>query len=447
MAVEFDEGHALVDEAAVPGRPADALAGKVDAAHGGGEQAAQALLGRRVLPVHERQVDARRTFHGRGIAQAPVHHVVVEHFRGRMLVRGDDVGDVDLVHLVVGGEIGQQGQLVGIALHDHEGHAQTHGPVQTGALAVELHDMFLDQRQLAVAADLRIAAVVQGVDGQPEHVQTGIQQLGRAPGIQQGPVAQQLHAFAQRGGRAHHLHDVRVGQGLAHAAEKDGLHAVGHGRHGLAEGLRPHVADDLVLPAVAETHLAAQIAARCGFYVELFQTVIGRHGLLLLCAGREGGRRLGDGPSDIAQSGQKVDAARSGTRMLFLLAHAAAGGPMSWGGAPQPCHRRTAGTRRAPQHARPLWGQRLSLLSGRGHPVSFVRVGEVCGAAGVASRQLLGLCHGAGRGGKNGHHPSGMAGERHSCLAAEAKPCKSHDGGGGTAPCRGEKGGCHARCT
>ena len=422
MAVELDEGHALVDEAAVPGRPADALAGKVDAAHGGGEQAAQAFLGRRVLPVHERQVDARRTFHGRGIAQAPVHHVVVEHFRGRMLVRGDDVGDVDLVHLVVGGEIGQQGQLVGIALHDHEGHAQTHGPVQTGALAVELHDMFLDQRQLAVAADLRIAAVVQGVDGQPEHVQTGIQQLGRAPGIQQGPVAQQLHALAQRGGRAHHLHDVRVGQGLAHAAEKDGLHAVGHGRHGLAEGLRPHVADDLVLPAVAETHLAAQVAARCGFYVELFQTVIGRHGLLLLCAGREGGRRLGDGPSDIAQSGQKVDAARSGTGMLFLLAHAAGReGQMPWGGSPQPCHRRTAGTRRAPQHARPLWGQRLSLLSGRGQPASFARVGEACGAAGVASRRLLGLCHGAGRGGRNGHHPSGMAGESHSCLAAGGK--------------------------
>ena len=240
-----------------------------------------------------------------------------------MLVRGDDVGDVDLVHLVIGGEIGQQGQLVGVALHDHEGHAQTHGPVQAGALAVELHDMFLDQRQLAVAADLGIAAVVQGVDRQPEHVQTGIQQLGRAPGIQQGPVAQQFHAFAQRGGRAHHLHDVRVGQGLAHAAEKDGLHAVGHGRHGLVEGLRPHVADDLVLPAVAEAHLAAQVAARCGFYVELFQTVIGRHGLLLLCAGREGGRRLGDGLSDIAQSGQKVDAACSGTEMLFLLAHAA----------------------------------------------------------------------------------------------------------------------------
>lgn len=110
-------------------------------------------------------------------------------------------------------------------------------------------------------------------------------------------------------------------------------------------------------------------------------------------------------------------------------------------------HRRTAGTRRAPQHAPPLWGQRLSLLSGRGQPASFARVGEVCGAAGVASRRLLGLCHGAGRGGRNGHHPSGMAGERHSCLAAEAKPCKSHDGGGGTAPCRGEKGGCHARCT
>lgn len=32
-------------------------------------------------------------------------------------------------------------------------------------------------------------------------------------------------------------------------------------------------------------------------------------------------------------------------------------------------------------------------------------------------------------------------------LPPEAKPCKSHDGGGGTAPCRGEKGGCHARCT
>ncbi len=61
------------------------------------------------------------------------------------------------------------------------------------------------------------------------------------------------------------------------------------------------------------------------------------------------------------------------------------------------------------------------LLSGRGQPVSFARVGEVCGAAGVASRQLLGLCHGAGRGGRNGHHPSGMAGESHSCLAAGGK--------------------------
>ena len=281
--------------------------------------------------------------------------------------------------------------------------------------------MFLDQRQLAVAADLRIAAVVQGVDGQPEHVQTGIQQLGRAPGIQQGPVAQQLHALAQRGGRAHHLHDVRVGQGLAHAAEKDGLHAVGHGRHGLAEGLRPHVADDLVLPAVAETHLAAQIAARCGFYVKLFQTVIGRHGLLLLCAGREGGRRLGDGPSDIAQSGQKVDAARSGTGMLFLLAHAAVGGPMPWDGSPQPwpqadCGNSPGSAARAPPlgtTAVPSFRQGASRLL-RPHR-------EACGAEGVASRRLLGLCHGAGRGGRNGHHPSGMAGESHSCLAAGGK--------------------------
>ncbi|EEB32581.1 hypothetical protein DESPIG_02589 [Desulfovibrio piger ATCC 29098] len=32
-------------------------------------------------------------------------------------------------------------------------------------------------------------------------------------------------------------------------------------------------------------------------------------------------------------------------------------------------------------------------------------------------------------------------------LPPEAKPCMSHDGGRGTAPCRGEKGGCHARCT
>ena len=281
-----------------------------------------------------------------------------------MLVRGDDVGDVDLVHLVIGGEIGQQGQLVGIALHDHEGHAQTYGPVQAGALAVELHDMFLDQRQLAVAADLGIAAVVQGVDGQPEHVQTGIQQLGRAPGIQQGPVAQQFHAFAQRGGRAHHLYDVRVGQGLAHAAEKDGLHAVGHGRHGLVEGLRPHVADDLVLPAVAETHLAAQVAARCGFYVELFQTVIGRHGLLLLCAGREGGRRLGDGLSDIAQSGQKVDAARSGTGMLFLLAHAADRERAdAMERLPSPWRHRPAGAHRASHHERILGEQGPLLLS------------------------------------------------------------------------------------
>ena len=339
-----------------------------------------------------------------------------------MLVRGDDVGDVDLVHLVVGGEIGQQGQLVGIALHDHEGHAQTHGPVQTGALAVELHDMFLDQRQLAVAADLRIAAVVQGVDGQPEHVQTGIQQLGRAPGIQQGPVAQQLHALAQRGGRAHHLHDVRVGQGLAHAAEKDGLHAVGHGRHGLAEGLRPHVADDLVLPAVAETHLAAQVAARCGFYVELFQTVIGRHGLLLLCAGREGGRRLGDGPSDIAQSGQKVYAARSGTRMLFLLAHAA--------GRERANAMERVSAAVATGELRELAGHRSTCPAlGTTAAASFPAgdspspspaSGGLRGG-GVASRRLLGLCHGAGRGGRNGHHPSGMAGESHSCLAAGGK--------------------------
>ena len=339
-----------------------------------------------------------------------------------MLVRGDDVGDVDLVHLVVGGEIGQQGQLVGIALHDHEGHAQTHGPVQTGALAVELHDMFLDQRQLAVAADLRIAAVVQGVDGQPEHVQTGIQQLGRAPGIQQGPVAQQLHALAQRGGRAHHLHDVRVGQGLAHAAEKDGLHAVGHGRHGLAEGLRPHVADDLVLPAVAETHLAAQGAARCGFYVELFQTVIGRHGLLLLCAGREGGRRLGDGPSDIAQSGQKVYAARSGTRMLFLLAHAA-GRERANAMERVSAAVATGGLRELAGHRStcPALGTTAAASFPAGDSPSPSPASGGLRGGGVASRRLLGLCHGAGRGGRNGHHPSGMAGESHSCLAAGGK--------------------------
>ena len=329
-----------------------------------------------------------------------------------MLVRGDDVGDVDLVHLVIGGEIGQQGQLMGIALHDHEGHAQTYGPVQAGALAVELHDMFLDQRQLAVAADLGIAAVVQGVDGQPEHVQTGIQQLGRAPGIQQGPVAQQFHAFAQRGGRAHHLHDVRVGQGLAHAAEKDGLHAVGHGRHGLVEGLRPHVADDLVLPAVAETHLAAQVAARCGFYVELFQTVIGRHRLLLLCAGREGGRRLGDGLSDLAQSGQKVDGACSGTGKLFFLAHAA-GRERADGmeRLPSPWRHRPAGAHRASHHGCILGEQGPLLLSAGEISRLLCPHGGCLRSAGAASAGHWGLAMGQTGEGGGGHHPAGMAGE------------------------------------
>ena len=336
---------------------------------------------------------------------------------------------------------------MGIALHDHEGHAQTHGPVQTGALAVELHDMFLDQRQLAVAADLRIAAVVQGVDGQPEHVQTGIQQLGRAPGIQQGPVAQQLHALAQRGGRAHHLHDVRVGQGLAHAAEKDGLHAVGHGRHGLAEGLRPHVADDLVLPAVAETHLAAQIAARCGFYVELFQTVIGRHGLLLLCAGREGGRRLGDGPSDIAQSGQKVDAARSGTGCCSFWHMRRQGADVMGRGSaavPQADCGNSPGTAAC---APPLGTTTVpSFRQGASRLLRPRRGGLRGGGRGVPS--AIGALPWS-RAGRVEWTSSLRDGRRKPFLSCRRRqsPVRAMTAAGGTAPCRGEKGGCHARCT
>lgn len=87
------------------------------------------------------------------------------------------------------------------------------------------------------------------------------------------------------------------------------------------------------------------------------------------------------------------------------------------------------------------------LLSGREHPVSFARVGEACGAAGVASRRLLGFAMEQGGEGGMDIIPPGWQEKAILVLPPEAKPCKSHDGGGGTAPCRGEKGGCHARCT
>ena len=95
----------------------------------------------------------------------------------------------------------------------------------------------------------------------------------------------------------------------------------------------------------------------------------------------------------------------------------------------------------------PLWGQRLSLLSGRGHPASFVRIGRPAGRRAWHPVGYWGYAMEQGGGRKMDIIPPGWQEKAILVLPPEAKPCKSHDGGGGTAPCRGEKGGCHARCT
>ena len=95
------------------------------------------------------------------------------------------------------------------------------------------------------------------------------------------------------------------------------------------------------------------------------------------------------------------------------------------------------------------WGTRAVAPFGRGgYPASFVRIADACGAAGAASLQSLAPCHGADRRGRRGASSRRDGRRMPICvLPPEAKPCMSHDGGRGTAPCRGEKGGCHARCT
>lgn len=109
----------------------------------------------------------------------------------------------------------------------------------------------------------------------------------------------------------------------------------------------------------------------------------------------------------------------------------------------------TGGLRELAGHrsTRPLWGQRLSLLSGRGQPVSFVRIERPARRRAWRPVGYWGFAMEQGGEGGMDIIPPGWQEKAILVLPPEAKPCKSHDGGGGTAPGRGEKGGCHARCT
>lgn len=83
----------------------------------------------------------------------------------------------------------------------------------------------------------------------------------------------------------------------------------------------------------------------------------------------------------------------------------------------------------------------------QGHPASFVRIGRTAGRRAWRPVSYWGFAMEQGGEGGMDIIPPGWQEKAILVLPPEAKPCKSHDGGGGTAPCRGEKGGCHARCT
>ena len=94
---------------------------------------------------------------------------------------------------------------------------------------------------------------------------------------------------------------------------------------------------------------------------------------------------------------------------------------MPWDGSPQPWPQADCGNSPGTAARAPLGDNGCRLLSGKGHPVYFVRIGEACGAAGVASRQPLRLVMGRARKGGMDIIPSGWQEKVHSCLAAGGK--------------------------
>ena len=161
--------------------------------------------------------------------------------------------------------------------------------------------------------------------------------------------------------------------------------------------------------------------------------------------GPGGGRRLGDGLFLIAQSGQKVDAPPPGTQLMRLPAWAEAmpgRGHAAGLSHPPASPGRRHGVRREARHDRRTGGTAAIVVPADVPPLL------PCGAC----RQPLPVS-GPDAWGLTAQVSSRAVSRRMAeegpffDLPPEAKPCKSHDGGRGMAPCRGEKGGCHARCS
>ena len=110
-------------------------------------------------------------------------------------------------------------------------------------------------------------------------------------------------------------------------------------------------------------------------------------------------------------------------------------------------HRRTAGTRRAPQPRAPFGDNGCPFFPAGGSPSPSPASGRSAGRRAWRPVSYWGFAMEQGGEGGMDIIPPGWQEKAILVLPPEAKPCKSHDGGGGTAPCRGEKGGCHARCT
>ena len=120
---------------------------------------------------------------------------------------------------------------------------------------------------------------------------------------------------------------------------------------------------------------------------------------------------------------------------------------MPWNGSPQPWPQANCGNSPGTAARAPLWGQRLPPPFRQGTARLLRPHREACGAAAWRPVGYWGFAMEQGGEGGMDIIPPGWQEKAILVLPPEAKPCKSHDGGGGTAPCRGEKGGCHARCT
>ena len=194
----------------------------------------------------------------------------------QVLGHRQDVAHREMAGAQPAGQFQHLGQIVDVALHGDECNPQFRlghqFPGAGGAHFAETRQVFNDGGQLRPQAHIRIAIRCGPVDGNPENVQSGVDQLPAALLIEQRAVGDHLHPGTQRLGLRHPLHGTPVEQRLADAAEIDRWDGVQRAQavKNRLEGGVGHASQRLI-PGVAETGHTVQVAAVGRLDVDLGQ--------------------------------------------------------------------------------------------------------------------------------------------------------------------------------